>query len=157
MNIRKRFLIIALALGIAPALVAQKHDRPEPEDKISFLAKQLDLTKEQQAQLEKVRSETIPKKEALQAKIKPIKDELHTLLSSDFIDKPKIKSKMEEISKYKIELKLLWIDNRIKLNQLLTPEQKAKHKELMKKRHDEMKEKHDNWNKKHGSEDGDDE
>lgn len=157
MNIRKKILITLLALGIVPALVAQKQGRPDPEDKIPVLVKQLDLTKEQQTQLEKVRSETIPKKEALRAKIKPIKEELHTLLASDFIDKPKIKAKMEEISKLKIEMKMLWIDNRIKLNQLLTPEQKSKHKELMKKRHDEMKEKHDNWNKKHGSEDGDDE
>ena len=136
MNIRKKILITLLALGIIPALVAQKQGRPDPEDKIPVLVKQLDLTKEQQTQLEKVRSETIPKKEVLRAKIK---------------------AKMEEISKLKIEMKMLWIDNRIKLNQLLTPEQKSKHKELMKKRHDEMKEKHDKWNKKHGSEDGDDE
>lgn len=151
MNTFRKISILALVFGLVSSVSAHEHGG----DMVKKMAKHLNLTKEQQTQMEKIHDEAKPQREAIKAKIKPLKDELHTLLSADSVDKAKVRTKMEEISKLKIDKKMLMIDERIKINKLFTPEQKEKHKELMKKHHAKMKEKHEKWgkDKKHDDED----
>jgi protein CpxP len=143
MKMNYKISVLALLFGITTSIAAHEHGG----DMIKKMTTHLNLSKDQQTQMKKIHDEAKPQREAIKSKIKPLKEELHSLLSSDFVDKAKVRSKMEEISKFKIDMKMIMIDERIKINQLLTPEQKEKHKELMKKHHDKMKEKHEKWGK----------
>ncbi|WCL49676.1 Spy/CpxP family protein refolding chaperone [Leptospira sp. GIMC2001] len=140
-NSLKSILVTALLIG-GVSLSADGGDHFE------HMAKHLKLTKEQKAQVDKIQNDSKSKKEAYKTSIKKAKEELHALLAADELDKPKIRAKMEELSKAKIDMKMLWIDNRSEVNKILTAEQKAKHKEMMKKHHEKMKDKKDKWEKK---------
>ncbi|WP_167884219.1 Spy/CpxP family protein refolding chaperone [Leptospira idonii] len=138
-----KILITTLSFAVASGIVAhdREHgDRKHPKDHGKFLekmAKDLGLTADQKKRIEKVHSDSKQAKEDYENKQDALRKELHALLSADNLDKSAIRSKMEEVSKVKIDSKMLWIDDRIKINEILTPEQRAKQKEIFKKHHEE--------------------
>jgi len=64
-------------------------------------------------------------------------------MGQDMPDRNAVKAKMQQISDIKIELRLLMLDGRTEMFQILNAEQKAKWKEQMKK----FAKKRGNWDK----------
>ncbi|WP_411821691.1 Spy/CpxP family protein refolding chaperone [Leptospira sp. 'Mane'] len=137
--------LLAASLVVAFASAVSAHDGKYGEGRhgkdhgkhLEKMAKQLGLTPEQKTQVEKVHSDSKQAREGYEKQEDGLRKELHSLLSADNLDKAAIRAKMEEVSKLKIDSKMLWIDDRIKINEILTPEQRTKHKEIMKKHHEE--------------------
>lgn len=136
-------LAASLVVAFASAVNAhdgEHHGKSYSKDHGKYLekmAKELGLTPEQKTQVEKVHSDSKAAKEGYEKQEDDLRKELHSLLAADNLDKAAIRSKMEEISKLKVDSKMLWIDDRIKINGILTPEQRTKHKEMMKKFHED--------------------
>ncbi len=136
-------LVAAFTFAVS-AHDGEHHGKRYSKDHGNYLekmAKELGLTPEQKTQVEKVHSDSKQAREGYEKQQDVLRKDLHSLLSADNLDKSAIRSKMEEVSKLKIDSKMLWIDDRIKTSEILTPEQRTKHKELMKKLHEDHGEK----------------
>jgi Spy/CpxP family protein refolding chaperone len=140
-----RLLLIALVglLATSVGISADGHKGHCDKDHLKKMTKHLNLTKDQVASIEKIQEASKPAKEANQEKIQSIRKELDELLQAEPMDKNKIRSKMEEMSKIKIDNKMLWIEDRAQVRAILTPDQKTKQNELMKKHRDKSKKKKD--------------
>ncbi|TGN07021.1 Spy/CpxP family protein refolding chaperone [Leptospira ilyithenensis] len=152
-SILRTLLAASLVVALTFALSAhdeEHHGKEYSKDHgkhLEKMAKELGLTPEQKKQIEKVHSDSKQSREGYEKQKDILRKELHSLLSADNLDKSAIRSKMEEIFKLKVDSKMLWIDERIKTSEILTSEQRTKHKEIMKKLHadhgkkDKMKDK----------------
>lgn len=151
-QIGKKLLVVGIlagAMGLSAHGKGEMGMHGDPEKHMERMKKHLNLTPTQETEIKKIMDASEPAKKESHDKIKKSREELHTLLEEDNLDKAKIRSKMEEISKLKLEKKMIWIDDRIAIQKLLTPEQRAKQKEHMKKHREEMKSKHEKWKKHH--------
>lgn len=135
--------LLTASVGIS----ADGHKGHGEKDHLKMMTKHLKLTKDQVASIEKIQAASKPAKDANREKIQSVRKELDDLLQAEPMDKSKIRSKMEEMSKIKIDNKMLWIEDRSQIRNILTPEQKTKQKELMKKHHSKMNKKRDKWKK----------
>lgn len=97
------------------------------------MKKNLDLSAEQTEKIRAIMAKYDPKRETLFNKLQPLRKELFELMSQESPDRNAVKSKMQEMSDIKIELRLLMLDGRTETFQVLNAEQKAKWKEQMKK------------------------
>jgi Spy/CpxP family protein refolding chaperone len=125
----------------------QGHD---PKKQLEWMKKELSLTKDQFSKIEKIKTNSAKVSEENRKKIKSLRRELHELLQADSVDKKQIRAKMEEISGLQVNAKMQWIEDRIEISELLTPEQRTKQKELRKKHFEEMKNRKDKSEKPRG-------
>lgn len=108
--------------------------RGGPQKRLEFMKKNLNLTNDQVTKIKAISAKYEPKRKEARTNIQALHKELHTMLMDENPDKSKVKSKMEEISRIKIDMRLKGLDQRLEVTKILTTEQKAKWKERMKKR-----------------------
>lgn len=148
----KQLLILSLtALLGAGALGAQPmHDRDDgPEGEMCCgengerhmerMARELNLTKEQQAKAKAMREKREPAMKAQMEKMKPLHEELRKLLEAEKVDLAAVKSKLQAISAVQVEMRMLHIQGRLEFESILTAEQKAKMREMHKQHMDRMR------------------
>lgn len=142
MKVVKSLLIILFLIGFCSSVFAEgmgwKWNRMEH---LEWMSKKLDLKEEQRKEIEEIYQKTNSKIKELQTSIQTKRQELLKLMKEDVPDLAKIKSILEELSKLKIDLRMQLIEDRIKVQEILNPEQKVKHKEWLEKRFLKMKEK----------------
>lgn len=126
-------LIIACMLLAASVVVAQPRwmdddDQAPLFERGKFLEK-LDLTKDQETQVDQFRSDFQKKNIDLRAKIQTMRVTLRDLFDNDKPDQDKIESQLIDISKSQNELKLNAVSFWFKVNKILKPEQQELWKE----------------------------
>ncbi|MEQ8352932.1 MAG: Spy/CpxP family protein refolding chaperone [Leptospiraceae bacterium] len=126
-------LLLFLTTGALSAKPDRSGPRMDPEKRLEYMKKNLDLSAEQTEKIRAIMAKYDPKREALFNKLQPLRKELFELMSQESPDRNAVKSKMQEMSDIKIELRLLMLDGRTETFQVLNAEQKAKWKEQMKK------------------------
>lgn len=109
------------------------------EHKIKMMQKHLDLTEEQTAEVEKIHKSSEQAKKAKKSEIEKTREELRALMDEEPINKRKVRAKLDQMAKLKVEKRMLWIEDKIQVQKILTPEQKSKQKELKKKMREKMK------------------
>jgi Spy/CpxP family protein refolding chaperone len=121
-------LILATSVAFAQPRWMQG-DPPGPPIAQEKLMEKLDLTADQQKQVDKLHSELQKKQIALSSKIASLRLDVRDLFREDKPDRSKIELKLSEISKAQSETKLdhlgFWFD----VNKTLTPEQQKIWKE----------------------------
>ncbi|MCC5815241.1 MAG: periplasmic heavy metal sensor [Leptospira sp.] len=148
-NILKRTLITALVAATTFGLTADGGKwGHNSEQHLKRMAKSLDLSKDQVSKIEEIHKASEPEKKSKSDQIQKVRQDMRALMEAEEMDVKKIRSKMEEMSKLKVDKKMIWIEDRAKIRKVLTPEQRKKQKELMKKAHAKMKDKNKNWDKK---------
>lgn len=143
----KRTFISGLLL-VALGLSAEGRGHYNSEEHLKRMTKHLNLDKDQVSKIEAINKASEPNKKKLSEQITKTQKELRELMTADEMDTKKIRGKMEEMSKLKVDKKMIWVEDRAKIRAVLTPEQKKKQKELMTKAHQKMKDKKKNWDKK---------
>ena len=100
---------------------------------------QLDLDDEQQKLLKTLREDNKQKLQATRSEIRPLKKQMHNLLSSDNIDEAAVKDLSRQIADKKSEQMLLMASIRQQAIAILSDEQKADLEEMRSKRLQKMK------------------
>ena len=83
----------------------------------------LNLSEDQQAQMQKMRLDVQKKQTALQAKIRIARLEMEELYGATNPDKAAIEKKMKEVSDLQYQEKLAMLDHQFGVNAILNPEQ----------------------------------
>ena len=86
----------------------------------------LDLSEEQQAQLEAITTETMKEHLPIRSKLQTLKAELDELLIADNPNQGAINRKIDEMSGLRTEMQKARIDTRLRIRALLTEEQRVK-------------------------------
>jgi Spy/CpxP family protein refolding chaperone len=161
-------LYLSLCLG-GTALLAQPGSRPgggPPDDgmgppdgmggppRLERLARDLNLSAEQQTRARAVREKFKPQVQALMEKMRPLHEQLRALLEAERVDLGAVKAKLTEISAAQVEMRLLHIQERLEFQTLLTAEQKTKLRALMQEKMERHRERMDR--RRQGGDDGDD-
>lgn len=128
--------LIALFLfgsAISSQALAQKRcgrHHGGPMFNLEMLAEELELTEEQQAQLEEQKFAARKSAIETRSKLKLQRLELHKLMRADTPDESKIKSTVEEMGELKTELQLNRVQTKLNMHKILTPEQREKMQSL---------------------------
>lgn len=109
------------------------------------MQKQLSLSKDQTGKIRKINEDFRKKNEAMRAEIEPRHDSLREELMAENVDLEKIRGMMKSSSDKMIEMRMLRIQHRLEIENVLTPEQKKKwrenHREMMKKNREKRSDK----------------
>jgi Spy/CpxP family protein refolding chaperone len=101
----------------------QFQPRPERGQRMAAL---LDLTEEQQQQIDKIRLEHLKNMESTRSELQKLRSEYRLLLVADSYDRNKVKQKLDDISALKEKLELAKADHFAEIRKILTEEQKVK-------------------------------
>lgn len=117
----------------------RKPPRRPPLSNIEHLADELGLTEDQLTSIKKERFKTAKESIELRSKIQIAQLELGKIIQSENPDEKAIKQKIEEMSGLRSNLKFTQIQSRLKMRNILTPEQLEKLKGLRKERFNKPK------------------
>lgn len=134
---RRITLTIGLALAallVAPAAFAcgPGHGRghgpggPDGEPMLARMAKHLDLTEDQQARIKALHEAAKPEREALEAALDTLREEMHALWQAETPDEGAILAKQAEMDPLRQQLRAQHVRLRLAVHALLTPEQREK-------------------------------
>lgn len=101
---------------------------------IDKMKKDLALSDEQVNKIKAINESYKKQFTELREKIVPKRDELHKLLMADEVDTKAVRELLVEMSNTHVEIRMLGINHRIDADKVLNPDQKKKHKEIMKER-----------------------
>jgi len=130
-------LVPLLIVGLATTLFAAEYGHFLFDKKA---AKELKLTADQNAALEKIRFESAEKKIDLDANIKKLELKLRAETKKDEPDADKVMNLIEEIGKAKTEIAKINTGNMLAARKILTPEQREKARDMVEKWVEEKKE-----------------
>jgi nickel and cobalt resistance protein CnrR len=147
----KKIIVAVLAVAMATAAFGQhpgmgggKGPGPQAGDHPGAmhqgLMAKLNLTEDQQAQMEKMRLELEKKQTALRSKIRIAQLEVKELFAGASPDRNAIEKKMKEVSELQFQEKVNGLDHLFAVRAILTPEQQKIWKEHMKNAGPEMRE-----------------
>ncbi len=117
-----------------------KRDR-DPEARLEKMKEHLQLSDAQAEQIKAIKNEARENSENYRENLKRIKEELKALKRSDNPDMRSINNKIDEASTYKAQIEKVRAASKMKVRQILTPEQRSK----MDAFHDEKKEKRERF------------
>jgi|WetSurMetagenome_2_1015567.scaffolds.fasta_scaffold843791_1 Spy/CpxP family protein refolding chaperone len=126
---------VATAFGQGPGGMGMgpgpNHDMPD-NDGPQGIFDTMNLTEDQQTQIEKLRIDMQKKQTALHAKIRIAELEIQELFDAPTIDRTAIEKKTKEISDLQLQLKMNMIDHQFAVKGILTPDQQKLWKRHMK-------------------------
>ncbi len=134
---RKFHLIVAVALiaGLvisSQALAFRGGGRPHKGFAFLALSEKLGLSDEQKSEIESIKLKAEKAAIPREAELKSARLDLRELLKADKVDRAAVRRKLEEISKLRVELKMIRINSMLDAKAVLTPEQLKKLKEIRK-------------------------
>ena len=115
-------------MGMGPG---PNNDRPAKAGPHAIFAK-LNLSEDQQTQVEKMRIDMQKKQTALDSKIRIARLEMQEIYNAATPDRNAIEKKMKEISDMQLQEKLIHVDHQFAVKAILNPEQQKIWKEHMK-------------------------
>jgi len=133
-------IVIVAVVSVGFTMTAKKFKDHGPFGIImEMVVKDLDLNDQQKAEIEKIRDEVKAKMEAKKKDRGKDMEEFGNLFKQDKIDKEQLITLAKKHESDREEMKSFFMDELIKVHDVLTPEQRTKAVEKLK----EMKEKHD--------------
>ena len=136
---RFSFLPLAAATMLCCGLAFAQPAAPEPAEEFDgfdrpgmheMMAEKLGLSAEQKEQIRKITLDARKKNIEVEAKGKVARIELHELMAADAPDQHKINAKITELSQTHETLLRSRVETMLAVKKILTPEQRAKMKEL---------------------------
>ncbi|PLS68939.1 MAG: hypothetical protein CV045_05025 [Cyanobacteria bacterium M5B4] len=127
----KRLIPLFLLAGLtfSPATVwarpFPREGMPRLEDRKGRLISELNLSEQQQQQLEAIRQQFRPEVEKLKNKLDQLRQDMRQLNSSNASDQ-QLRAKFQEIQAVKNDLEELRFEQKLAMRQVLTPEQRVK-------------------------------
>lgn len=115
-----------------PDMMGEGHDQKHFEK----MSNELKLTKEQKEKAKALREKRQPAMKAQMEKVRPLHAQLRVLLEAEKVDMNAVRQKLTEISAIQIETRMQHIESRLEFESILTPEQKAKLRQMHKDRAD---------------------
>jgi Spy/CpxP family protein refolding chaperone len=100
----------------------------------------LNLTEQQETQMQKLRFDLEKKQTTVQSKIKLLRIDMKELIAAENPDRNAIEKKMKEVSDLQLQEKMNGLDHLFAVKAILTPEQQKIWKQHMKQMGPEMKE-----------------
>ncbi|MBL8022504.1 MAG: periplasmic heavy metal sensor [Leptospirales bacterium] len=129
-----RFLIIfCLCSGAILAQPDRRGPGPGRPPSIEMLARDLDLSREQQEKARALRARNQPLLRAQLDKLPGLHDELRKILEVEKVDLGRVRAQLRKIDDVLIEVRILEISDRLEFEAILSKEQLAKFRELGRK------------------------
>ena len=142
------FLGLSLCLGAAAGLAESPPPGPRmgrggpgphgpgPQGRgLPFLIEALELDEDQQTRIKAIHRETRKKQIQKEADIGTAAVDLQALMDEDQPDRKKIHAQIKKIANFRAELEILEVDQRLDVQQVLTPEQLEKFRKQPMRRH----------------------
>ncbi len=145
------FIVFFVIAGVAGVSYAQKMKQFRDKGPMFFMmekiVKDLNLTEQQKADVDKIREEIKAKRESMKKDHESGMTDFENAFKQDKLDKETLKSIMQKREAQREEMKDFMLDELIKFHAVLTPEQRTKAvekvkemrekgREMFKKRHD---------------------
>ena len=131
-------LVIGLVSGVS--LQAQpRRGKPDPAKRLEYMKKALKLSDEQATKIKGIMEKYQAQHQSLRTKMQSAHLSLRKLVTADNPSRSAVKSKLEEISRLKVEKGLLRFDQRQEMDAVLTAEQKSQWRAMMQKRFEKNK------------------
>jgi Spy/CpxP family protein refolding chaperone len=132
--------LLLISLTTAPALANRyagdslfKHNS-ERTGQVEHLIKALDLTSQQETDIKGIISESREETKSLREEAKIKKESIRSILDAEVLDEPRLRELVRKQAELHTDLMVAKHTIRARINQVLTPEQRAKHKELRSER-----------------------
>lgn len=116
--------VVLMSVLIAPSLFGQ------PERRLPFAERWLDLTPEQKAKLEELRKAGQEEMKGMFEQTRKLRLELRDLMNDPAANEKKIESVIDELSRLQAARMKSGLKHRAEMNKILTPEQREKLKDL---------------------------
>ena len=122
-----------------PPLMAQSFEGPPGHNwSKPRLMEELNLTQEQQQQLQAIRSQYKDQISQQQDELRQASEELRSLMTSD-ADANQIRPKHQQVQQLRQQLEALHFESMLAMREVLTPEQRQEFAQLMERRRDEFR------------------
>lgn len=150
---KKMILIPAMAMSliVSPLSFAAKYDQKDDKQcscvKMEKMGKMLNLTDDQKAKIKKIKMEAKEQLKSQYEKMKPIRKELHQLVTSDKMDEAKLNELINKKNAIKAETMKIKYNMKNKVYNVLDEKQKQQYTEMMKKWQDKWQDKMDKEDK----------
>lgn len=140
MKLKNKIFLGLLALGSVAFFANCRHHSIEDRSKwvTGKISDKLDLDKNQEAQLDKIRDEVVAKVKAQKPQRDQLAQEFQTLVKADKLDKTKLKDLQTKHDALHAEIENLVIDRMAELHASLKPEQREKAANAIQKLRDHM-------------------
>lgn len=141
------FILVTMVL-VATSAYARRGGGPGPSGygpgfgpmwNPQMLESVLNLNADQMKKVTAIHDDLIAEIQPLQEKFRAQRNELHTLKMADPVDVDQVRDKLEEMSELRIDIQIKALEARVKMEQVLTPEQKTKLRQHMQQRYEMRK------------------
>lgn len=137
MNLKKLFLAAAVVcIAVTPA-IAKRHggdgfmgQNGQGGMKLEMLKVALDLTEQQEAEIQQIISTQREKVDPLREQVRANREAIHEVMEQDVLNEEQLHALVQEQSKLHTEMMVGKHATKAKIDQVLTPEQQQKHEEL---------------------------
>lgn len=135
--------VLFTSLIIAPAYAWRDgcntfHRESKRSQQVERLKQRLDLTPQQQQEFEEIQTAHREGTVLLRKELRKNKEAMRGILDAENLDEPRLRELTREQADRRAEIMVAKHATRAKINQLLTPEQQQKHKELWQERSPNM-------------------
>lgn len=130
-------LIVAICLVSAP--IDARHHKEKMSHSIEKMTKRLDLSSSQVSQIKSINNRYESVHDSVMSSIKPLKEQVKELKQADTPDYTRIRSILQQMAPYRIDMHINRIKHRHEIMSVLTPEQKKKFKKAREKRREKRR------------------
>jgi Spy/CpxP family protein refolding chaperone len=125
MKLQKVVMVVFFLLLVGTAFAeARNSSQNRMDNRLDKMKTELALTNEQVDRIRKINADYRAKLEVQERQMRPLRNELKTLMEEEIIDMNRIRAKLREISNVEIERKILSIERRLETQKVLTPTQR---------------------------------
>lgn len=130
---------LLLLIFVAGAPLDARHHKKKMELSIEKLTERLDLSRDQVRQIEDINAKYERLHESVMASIKPLKEEVRGLAKQDSPNYTQIRSVLERMAPYRVDMHLNRIKHKNEIKSVLTPAQREKFQKAREKRQEKRR------------------
>lgn len=130
-------LVLCFITTATAGLYAEK-DQDHSEQRLEKMKRHLKLSDAQLEQIKGIHKKFEPQREKLKTEAQAARAVSQELMVAESPDRAKIRAALEKSAKIRIDMRMLWIDQRLEMEQVLNPEQKKIWRAKMKERQAKM-------------------
>jgi len=126
---------LLLTLAISPAFAKSGHSKScenidQQASRLEHLKKNLDLTSEQEAEIKDIFAGSKERNEAMRSEKRSTREEIRKISRAEALDESRLRELLRKQSDQQADMMIAMHATRVKIDQVLTPEQQKQHEAL---------------------------
>ena len=126
--------IVAVAVAGARPPAAERLDRPRGERWFDEMKRELELTPEQERQLQSLKTAQESEQSQLRTAMRQLRSDLNEEFAKETLDEGRIYQLAEQMAAHRTRVQRLAMEHRVAMHKILTPKQRQELSELKAKR-----------------------